>query len=175
MNTKGTPPGFHQVSRHDGIFQEYRHDAYKTKGKLLEPTVCPQCNAVFHEGRWQWRELPAEPHQKTCPACHRINDHFPAGFITLEGAFLLTHRDEIMQLVHHVEERERAEHPLKRIMAIEKEEGRNTDNNYRRPSRPRYWRCHTPCLPGQSGLSLQSGRISVARELVALEADMRYD
>ena len=119
MGTKSTPPGFRQIARHDGIFEEHIHDAYKTKGKLSEPTVCPQCSAVFHEGRWQWGKAPAEAHQETCPACHRIQDHFPAGFLTLQGAFFLTHREEIMQLVHNMEARERAEHPLKRIMAVE--------------------------------------------------------
>ena len=96
------------------------HDAYKSKGKLPEPTVCPQCGAVFHEGRWQWLQAPAGAHRKTCPACHRIRDDFPAGFLTLRGEFFHANRDEIMHLIHNVEKREGAEHPLQRIMAVEK-------------------------------------------------------
>jgi len=119
MNTNTIPAGFRQIQRHDGIFQERVHDAYKLKGKLPEPTVCPQCGAVFHAGRWQWMKAPAGAHQETCSACHREHDHFPAGYLTLQGVFFLTHRDEIMNLVHNEEKRERAEHPLKRIMAVE--------------------------------------------------------
>ena len=113
------PAGYHTITRHDGIFQEKVHDAYKAKSKLPEPTVCPQCNAVYHQGRWQWLATPANAHQEVCPACHRIHDHFPAGFLTLEGAFFLAHRDEIMHLVHNEEKHQRAEHPLKRIMEVE--------------------------------------------------------
>jgi len=111
MGHATTHDGFRQIKRHDGIFKERVHDAYKAKGKLLEPTVCLQCGAVFHEGRWQWREAPANAHRSTCPACHRIHDHFPAGFLTLKGEFFQSHRDEIMHLVrnamdHGIEPRE---------------------------------------------------------------------
>ncbi|MEK7843754.1 MAG: BCAM0308 family protein, partial [Pseudomonadota bacterium] len=122
MGTQGIPPSFRQIPRHDGIFQERVHDAYKAKGKLPEPTVCPQCSAVFHEGRWQWRQAPADAHRETCPACHRLHDHYPAGFVTLQGEFFHAHRDEIMHLVHNEEKRARAEHPLKRIMAVEEKD-----------------------------------------------------
>ncbi len=114
-----TSSGFGKVARHDNLFQEHVHDAYKEKGKLHEPSVCTQCGAVFHEGRWQWLAAPKDAHRVTCPACHRMNDHFPAGFVTLKGEFLNSHRDEIMSLVRHHEQREREEHPLQRIMAIE--------------------------------------------------------
>lgn len=33
---------------------EHVHDPYKTRLKLAEPTVCPKCGALFHEGRWRW-------------------------------------------------------------------------------------------------------------------------
>lgn len=123
IHIKNIPAGFHQIQRHDGIFQELVHDAYKAKGKLPEPTVCPQCNAVFREGRWRWGDAPAKAHHTTCPACHRMQDHYPAGFVTLSGEFVSTHRDEIMNLVSHHEHNERAEHPLQRIMAVEEIEG----------------------------------------------------
>lgn len=123
MGTKSTPPGYHQITRRDGIFQEHIHDAYKAKGKLPEPTICSECGAVFHKGRWQWLEAPADAHQQNCPACHRIHDHNPAGFVTLQGDFLLAHREEIKNLVHNLQRKENAEHPLKRIMAIEEKDG----------------------------------------------------
>lgn len=116
------PPGFHQV-RNEHLLQEQVHDAYKLKGKLPEPTVCPKCGAVFHEGRWQWGKAAPDANKETCPACHRMHDHYPAGFLTLEGAFFASHRDEIMHLVRNHEKHELASHPLKRIMDVEKKGG----------------------------------------------------
>ncbi len=123
MNIRNIPAGFRKISRHDNLFQEKVHDAYKAKGKPQEPTVCTDCGAVFQEGRWQWLDAPAGAHRATCPACHRIHDHYPAGFLTLEGEFFAGHHDEIMHLVHNLEQRERAEHPLQRIMEEEEKAG----------------------------------------------------
>lgn len=117
MGTKVTYPGFHSVTRDNGIFEERVHDSYKISGKLAEPTLCPLCKAVFHQGRWQWLTAPENAHRHNCPACQRIKDHFPAGFLTLEGDFFRTHRTEIMNLVRHFEEKEKKEHPLKRIIS----------------------------------------------------------
>ncbi|MDH4217055.1 MAG: BCAM0308 family protein [Gallionella sp.] len=119
MNTASVHPGFHQITRHDNLFKERVHDAYKARGKLKEPTVCDKCGAVFHQGRWQWITSPGNAHKTTCPACHRIHDNFPAGFLTLKGEFYQTHRAEIMHLVRNHEKRERLEHPLHRIMDVE--------------------------------------------------------
>jgi hypothetical protein len=47
-----------------------------------------------------------------------IADDYPAGVIRVGGKFAAAHRDELVALVRHVEERERAEHPLKRVMSI---------------------------------------------------------
>ena len=123
MSHAATHNGFRQIQRHDGIFEERVHDAYKAKGKLPEPTICLQCGAVFHAGRWQWPPAPANAHREPCPACHRIHDHYPAGFLTMKGEFFQSHRAEIMRLVRNHELHERAEHPLKRIMAVEEKDG----------------------------------------------------
>ena len=123
MGTQSIPPNFRPISRHDGLFKERVHDSYKSKGKPQEPSVCSQCGAVFHEGRWQWLQTPANAYSLKCPACHRINDHYPAGFLTMKGEFFLAHRNEIMHLVHNHEQREQKEHPLQRIMTEEEKEG----------------------------------------------------
>ena len=107
--------------RHDHVLHEREHDPYRSRGKLAEPTVCPECHAVFHQGRWQWAEAPAKAHQEMCPACQRIHDAFPAGFVTLAGEFFKQHGGELRQLVENVGERAKAEHPLERIMKIEDE------------------------------------------------------
>jgi hypothetical protein len=54
-----------------------------------------------------------------CPACRRINDQYPAGTLTIAGAFARQHADEILGLVRHQEQAEKAEHPLHRIMTVE--------------------------------------------------------
>jgi len=56
-----------------------------------------------------------------CPACQRIRDCFPVGFVHLGGKYFAEHRDELTALLRHREEREKADHPLARIMAIEPE------------------------------------------------------
>lgn len=103
--------------------QEYRHDAYKAKHKLPEPTLCPQCGAVFHEGRWQWAAKPVKAHEELCPACHRIHDEFPAGYVTISGSFFKEHRDEMLQQIKNDESKAKAEHPLERIIKIEEQDG----------------------------------------------------
>ena len=123
MNQATVSEGFRKISQQHSIFQEHVHDAYKAKGKLQEPAVCSQCGAVFHQGRWQWLQAPANAHRAICPACHRIHDHFPAGFLTMKGEFFRAHHDEIMRLVQNHEKHERTEHPLKRIMAVEEKDG----------------------------------------------------
>ena len=80
--------------------EQHRHDPYKARHKLPEPAVCPQCGAVFREGRWQWVDKVAEgAHKERCPACHRSNDKFPAGEIIIAGAFSKAHLAEILALV----------------------------------------------------------------------------
>lgn len=123
LDRAGISSGFRRISRLDGVFQEHIHDGYKAKGKLQEPTVCTQCGAVFQHGRWQWQPASDQARRTICPACHRIHDHFPAGFLTLKGEFFHAHYDEIMHLVRNHEKHERTEHPLKRIMAVEEKNG----------------------------------------------------
>lgn len=117
MSHHSKATGFHPV-RHDRLLQENRHDTYRIRGKLAEPTVCPGCGAVFHEGRWQWIPRPAQAAEQTCPACNRIADELPAGFVHLSGAFFADHREEVVHLINNTAARESAERPLERLMAM---------------------------------------------------------
>lgn len=117
-NSQTTNPA-HEPKRKDRLIEERIHDTYKLRGKLTEPTRCPQCSAVFHNGRWQWSdEPPADAHEQICSACHRINDNYPAGELTLSGSFLIGHKDEIVSLARHLESVEKQEHALNRIIEI---------------------------------------------------------
>jgi hypothetical protein len=101
----GTPRSAHRV------FEE-------KAGKLPDLAVCPDCRASYRSGRWTWQPAPADAYEHTCPACERIASDYPAGVVHLQGDFATSHRDELVGLLRNLEERERAEHPLKRIMAI---------------------------------------------------------
>jgi len=110
-----------KAQRSDRLIHERVHDPYKTRLKLREPTVCTQCGAVYCDGRWQWAERLDGAYEELCQACHRINDGYPAGFVTLSGKFLSTHKAEVLGVAHNQENMEKGLHPLHRIMAIETE------------------------------------------------------
>jgi len=117
MKAKTPPPAYSRAKR-DVLLREARHDSYKPRRKSMSPRVCPGCKALFQDGRWHWAEAPSSTIEQTCPACQRIHDDFPAGYVTIQGAFLTTHRDEILHLVRNHEAHEKAEHPLQRIMKV---------------------------------------------------------
>lgn len=64
---------------------------------------------------------PADAHRSTRPACERIARDYPAGLVTIGGAFARAHREEVLGVARNVEKREKAEHPLKRILKIVEE------------------------------------------------------
>ena len=106
--------------RRDRLMHEHIHDPCKTPHKLPEPTVCPDCGAVFHAGRWQWMTpAPENANRTSCQACHRIRDKYPAGRMTLSGGFVREHKAELLSLARHHEAAEKQAHPLHRIMRIE--------------------------------------------------------
>ncbi len=118
MNQQTASTGFRPVRR-DQLRQERVHDTYKLKEKLAEPSVCPDCGAVSRAGRWQWGERPAGAQEVVCAACHRVRDRYPAGFVDVGGGFFASHREELVNLLRRHEEREKADHALARIMAVE--------------------------------------------------------
>lgn len=106
-----------------GVITEKEHDPYKNRRKPAEPSVCPECRAVFHAGRWQWLTPPAGANDELCPACRRVRDRFPAGYVTLQGEFLREHRSEVMGVVTRCADHAKSEHPIERIMDIEDIDG----------------------------------------------------
>jgi len=106
------------LPRTDRRIHEHESDAYALKEKLPDPTAGTACGALYRDGRWCWGAAPADAHCTLCPACKRIESDDPAGIVVIEGEFVAAHRDEIQGLIRHVEEREKQEHPLKRIMRV---------------------------------------------------------
>jgi NMD protein affecting ribosome stability and mRNA decay len=123
VRTPDTPPAG-DVPRRSRIFNDERVDPYQARGKYREPTVCSDCGAVFRRGRWTHGEAPDGANRDRCPACRRIREKLPAGSVLLEGPFYVAHRDELLRLVRHEADNERAEHPINRIMDIEEDETR---------------------------------------------------
>ena len=118
-----TPPG--QFTRYGArVFDDARHDPYEPRGKYAEGTHCAGCGAAYHEGRWRWGGGAGGGAAATCPACRRIHDRLPAGYLTLEGPYVAEHRAELVRLVRHQGEEEGAEHPMHRIMALDESPGR---------------------------------------------------
>lgn len=117
MTTKDTD--IPRDGRRDRLIQERIHDPYKPRGQLAEPSVCSGCGVVYTNGRWQWlAQTPADAQETLCPACRRMRDRVPAGFLTLSGEFLAEHREEILNLVHNKVEEQRTQHPMKRLMDV---------------------------------------------------------
>jgi hypothetical protein len=99
-------------------------DPYEERHRPQTPTTCVDCDAAFVDGRWVWLDEPLrQVAEGVCPACRRIRDAYPAGFLELRGTFLATHRDEILNAVRNVEALEKEAHPLHRIMDLTDEPG----------------------------------------------------
>ena len=114
------------TQRRDKGIKQQRHDVYKHKGKLIEGTVCTTCNVAYSKGRWTWNYEGETIKQIICPACRRIKDGHPAGFIELSGEFFKENNEEIINLVRNIEEQHKEEHPMQRIIRIRKRRNRST-------------------------------------------------
>ncbi|MCS7258177.1 MAG: BCAM0308 family protein [candidate division WOR-3 bacterium] len=97
-------------------------DPYLVK-KIPEPNICPVCGLVYYKKRWRKDEqLKAEleevAYKYKCPACRKIEDHYPMGIVTVSGNFWPTVKDQIINLIHHQEEKESFTNPLARIISL---------------------------------------------------------
>lgn len=109
-------------ARHSQPLGENVRTPYPSFERMPEPAVCSSCGAVFRGGRWQWVSAPIDATLTHCPACTQVHQKMPSGYVMLQGDFAHDHRNEILSLVHHIETREKAKEPLKRIMWIEYQE-----------------------------------------------------
>lgn len=120
---KRRDPSQRQRRHIDRAFDAPRQDPYVERGKPRGPAVCPDCGAAFRRGRWQWGEVSERARPHLCPACRRVRERDPAGSVRLGGPFFAAHRDEVVALVRHEENREKRLHPLQRIMALREARG----------------------------------------------------
>ncbi|MFL9893252.1 BCAM0308 family protein [Paraburkholderia sp. RL17-381-BIF-C] len=105
--------------RRDKQPQAHIYDSYRPRGRSAGASRCPDCGAIYDDGRWTWRMSAEQMHQLQCPACKRIHEQAPAGEITFDGDYLLSRADEVLALLHHQADGESKEHPLERIMDIQ--------------------------------------------------------
>jgi NMD protein affecting ribosome stability and mRNA decay len=92
-----------------------------------EVVVCSQCRSVYHDQRWYLEEQARETVKAKrdeigftiCPACSKIRDKMPGGIVKLSGAFLDSHRQEILNLIHNEGDRAKQLNPLERVIDIE--------------------------------------------------------
>lgn len=109
-------------SRHEQRHEQRRAaslDPYRQRRKPSGSAACADCGAVFYRGRWSWRAAPAHAPRALCPACRRIRERLPAGFVRLAGPYAREHRDALISIARRCEAAERKEHPLQRIMRVE--------------------------------------------------------
>jgi NMD protein affecting ribosome stability and mRNA decay len=109
----------HQPQRHPQRDQTGTHrDPYEAQAKSPGIEVCEVCAIVHHAGRWYVGAPPlGDVRQTICPACRRVKDRAPAGTVRLRG-FSPGLFEELRGIVRNTEAKERAEHPLERLMEV---------------------------------------------------------
>jgi hypothetical protein len=99
-------------------------EPYLPKRGLPDGARCKKCGITYHGKRWQMAGTGAEPScEVVCPACQRMEDGNPAGVVTLSGAYLAAHGEDILNTVKQQEAKHREKNPLGRIMEITNEKG----------------------------------------------------
>jgi hypothetical protein len=103
-------------------------DPYIPEEGIREEAICPKCQAIYKNKRWyRAEEIPEDEKAGRnfvpieCPACKKIAEGYHQGVVTLKGAFLRKHEEEILNLVHNEEKKSMSKNPLQRIMSIERE------------------------------------------------------
>lgn len=109
-----------RLGQKDKLFKPGMQDPYHAALRSKGPAYCGDCGASYQAGRWSWQTLAelTAAERVSCPACRRKADNAPAGTVTLTGPFVLSHHQDIVGLVNRVEEAEKSQHPLERLMRI---------------------------------------------------------
>lgn len=105
-------------------------DPYLRDAGLEEATICRECHSVNANHRWYRDPAVYEEslkkgnvHYVLCPACQKIRDKMPGGILTLAGAFLAKHKQDILNLLQNEDQRAQSTNPMERIMDIRDDSG----------------------------------------------------
>jgi len=95
-----------------------------------EPLLCEVCKAVYADRRWISKSAVSKSIDKhkdwrmaqttVCPACQQQREGVAGGFVYIDGAFLMTHREDIERLIHNEAERAADDNPLSRVMQTQR-------------------------------------------------------
>jgi hypothetical protein len=95
--------------------------------------ICKSCQNVYFDKEWFNRDVFLKSHRfqgktkyTTCPACVAIKLDSPEGIVQLSGDFLASHKQEVVNLVRGVENRQVKGNPLDRIISIKQDGGQLT-------------------------------------------------
>lgn len=110
------------------------HDGgrHRTGRARSEPAICKECGAVYANRRWTAAQDTADNknHQRRrsaqltiCPACKQAAGGEPRGFVYLDGAFVVGHREEIENLMLNEAKRAGEDNPLARILELKERDG----------------------------------------------------
>ncbi|HDP25198.1 MAG TPA: ATPase [Deltaproteobacteria bacterium] len=110
--------------RQDRNIKEKGHDPYDEGRKYSEGTYCPDCGAVYQQGRWVWPEKAVKDGEPLfCPACRRIRDDFPAGEVLFTGTYLENHGKEVLNLIQNIIDGAKERTPLKKVIELKQNRG----------------------------------------------------
>jgi len=111
-----------------GKSMDSHKDPYLSKASPEEMSACAKCGAVYSNKRWAHKNdaaPSAAPARAAvlCPACQKIRDKFAQGFVTLQGAFVKEHREDLLNLIKNKETLASHTNPLERIIEIKESGG----------------------------------------------------
>lgn len=105
---------------------------HRTVRATNEPAVCKECGAVYANRRWTTAQTMTKKNESrrpvrttVCPACKQASSGEPRGFVYLDGAFLVAHRQEIEKLLLNEAKRAGEDNPLARILKLKEQDGHN--------------------------------------------------
>jgi len=121
-----------QPSRKRGVEEKGQRTARSTDVYMsedgMEVCYCTKCGVINRQKRWfmdplELAKLKEDPSVGTivCPACQKMQDKVPGGFLTLSGTYLRKHETLILELIKNTEQKSRNKNPLGRIMEITQE------------------------------------------------------